>query len=127
MNRALIGLASNADDRMAILERAAGELSGRFPSARFSARYQTEPVGRHSERRYGNGVGVLETDLPFDDLKALFKRMERAYGRLPDSKETGFVPLDLDIVVWNGRVLKPDDLRQGYLRQGLREVGWPEG
>lgn len=124
MNRMLISLASNSDERQTILAETIRILGERHPGARFSSCYPTAPVGKHTEREYYNGVALLETELPFDRQNAVFKQLERDYGRTPEARETGIVPLDIDIVVWNESVVRPTDLRQAYLKRGLEEIGY---
>ena len=45
--------------------------------------------------------------------------MEAEYGRVHDGSPAALVPLDIDIVVWNGEVLRPRDMQQEYMRIGL--------
>ena len=48
--------------------------------------------------------------------------MEKAAGRFPQSKLSGEVPLDIDIVVWNDEVKRPRDMVQDYMQIGLLEL-----
>ena len=122
MNNAIIGLASNRNEGENILRQTIEKLSRNFRSARFSDCYLTDPVGSCSKRMYWNCTGIIETDLEQDTLKNLFKTMEREAGRMSDCKQTGDIPLDIDIVVWNNNVVRPRDWEQPYFQTGLKQL-----
>lgn len=122
MSNAIIGLASNRKEGEEILHQTIEKLSRDFRSARFSNCYLTDPVGSCSKRMYWNCTGIIETNLDLDTLKNSFKTMEREAGRMPDSKQTGDIPLDIDIVVWNNYVVRPRDWEQPYFQTGLKQL-----
>lgn len=122
MSNAIIGLASNRKEGEEILHQTIEKLSRDFRSARFSNCYLTDPVGSCSKRMYWNCTGIIETNLDLDTLKNSFKTMEREAGRTPDSKLTGDIPLDIDVVVWNNRVIRPRDWEQPYFQTGLKQL-----
>ena len=35
---------------------------------------------------------------------------------------SGKIPLDIDIVVWNGEIIRPQDWKQDYFQTGLKEL-----
>ncbi|TMJ19237.1 MAG: 2-amino-4-hydroxy-6-hydroxymethyldihydropteridine diphosphokinase [Alphaproteobacteria bacterium] len=51
-------------------------------------------------RSFANAVAIVESDLLPDALLAVFKGMERAFGRRP-GKAWGPRVLDLDIILWS--------------------------
>lgn len=59
------------------------------------------PIGP-SLRRYANTAALVSTTQAPEDLLALFKRIERAFGRRAGGQRWGSRVLDLDIVLWNG-------------------------
>lgn len=120
LSQALISIGSNFPDRDDRVERACEELKGLFPVFESSSKYTTAAVGRCAgQPDYCNAVARLSTTLSYDALKAEFKRMEAEYGRVHDGSPAALVPLDIDIVVWNGEVLRPRDMQQEYMRIGL--------
>ena len=62
----------------------------------------TAPLGP-SRRRFANAALVARSALPPLDLLALFKRVERAFGRRRGGR-WGARVLDLDIVLWSGGI-----------------------
>ena len=51
-----------------------------------------------------------------------FKEIEKACGRGSDSKSTGFVPLDIDLLQYDGDILKPLDMQKEYVRRALSSL-----
>jgi len=62
---------------------------------------ETAPVGP-SIRRYANSAALIATDLDPPELLALFKRIEREFGRRIGGQRWRARVLDLDIVLWGG-------------------------
>ncbi len=122
LSRAVLCLGSNRD-RERNVRRAAEVLRGRFPAIRLSTPVYTEPVGCPSAERFLNQVAVLYTDWGREAFAAFLKRVEADLGRCPADKAAGRVPIDIDLLQWNDQILKADDLRRPYVRDGLREIG----
>lgn len=64
----------------------------------------------------------FSTALSADSLHRLFKELERRSGRLPEDKPAGIVKLDIDLLVYDGEVLKPEDMEREYVRLCLKEL-----
>ncbi|AMO72086.1 2-amino-4-hydroxy-6-hydroxymethyldihydropteridine diphosphokinase [Sphingorhabdus sp. M41] len=60
----------------------------------------SRPVGP-SQRRYANGVAIIQTALPPPALLATLKRIESEFGRRRGQAWSRRV-LDLDIILWSG-------------------------
>lgn len=120
-NRAILCLGSNRD-AAENRARAADMLRARFRSVRFSPAVYTRPVGCPSEAPFLNQVAILTCEEEPNDLRCALKAIERAIGRCPEDKSNGSVPIDIDLLQWNDRVLKPDDLRRDYVIEGLRSL-----
>lgn len=41
---------------------------------------------------------------------------------MPDDKNFGIVPIDIDLLQWNELIFKPDDLRRDYIIEGIRAL-----
>lgn len=120
-NRAIVSLGSNTG-REENIEQAVRMLSERFRTAVFSPAEYTEPVGCPSSAKFLNRVGVFRTSLSADELKSVFKEIETLLGRRPEDKGRGVVPVDIDLLRWNGQTLKPEDIKRGYILSGLRSL-----
>ncbi|WP_272960994.1 2-amino-4-hydroxy-6-hydroxymethyldihydropteridine diphosphokinase [Barnesiella viscericola] len=122
MNSALISLASNSPDKQGQMEKAFAELQAMGIVAEASSIYETAPCGNPRHPNYLNAVVRIDTSAEYQTLHDTLKAMERAHGRTPQSKLSGEIPLDLDIVVWNGETLRPQDYGREYFQIGLNEI-----
>jgi 2-amino-4-hydroxy-6-hydroxymethyldihydropteridine diphosphokinase len=50
------------------------------------------------------------------------KTIEKEAGREKEDKKREKVCLDIDLLVFDNRVLKPEDLKRDYILKGLEEL-----
>lgn len=67
------------------------------------------------------------TTLELDELQRLLKALEQRAGRTPEQRQAHpeRIPIDIDLITWDGTILKPKDCTRPYLQQGLAELGVP--
>lgn len=123
MNNALISLGSNVPYGDQNILEAIKQIQKQVFSAKFSSIYESEPIGSHLHAMYNNCVGQIYTHKSADELEVFFKNLERTMGRNEETRKSGNVPLDIDLVIWNGEVRRPNDLAAEYLREGLDQLG----
>ena len=76
----------------------------------------------------GNGADYLNmvisgyTDLDYTVFHRRCKTIESDAGRTETSKATGAMPLDIDIVVWDGCIMRPYDYDRPHFQTGFREI-----
>lgn len=127
--RAAIALGSNLGDRHAHIQGAIDAL-GRLPGTsveRVSTIRQTEPVpspGSHPDTVGGpflNGVAIVATELPADDLLVALMEIERAHGRKRDALGA-WTPrtLDLDLILYSDEVIDTPQLQIPHPRMHTR-------
>lgn len=119
MNTFVICLGSNVDDRDAILARAIiaiGDISTDTSSTRPYACPSYNGLGS----TYHNVVMTGKTSRHIDELTALTKQIEVEFGRLPDSKATGIMPLDIDLIIWNDTIVSPEDYNREHFKIGYK-------
>lgn len=123
-----ISMGANIDPQRQ-LEKAVALLSEDFRIRRKSGLYLTEDVKGHPEAAvFTNRVIEIETDLPYEDLRARLKAIEKSLGREKDNKVR--VALDLDILPFGGevfvqghrRIPEPDLLKYRYIALPLAEM-----
>ena len=119
--KCFIGLGSNAPT-ISNLQAAQTELRNQLPDIAFSCVLQTLPVNFDSPRPFFNQTAVCTTTLPADELRRLLKQTEQKCGRKPEDKAQGIVAIDLDLLWYDGKVLKPDDWQRNYIQQGIKEL-----
>lgn len=113
----VLSLGSNHGDRLGAVERAIDWLSELLTEFNASQIYETEPVG-HSGTNYMNAVVKGVYDGSVEDLEKLCKEYEIAHGRDPESRKLNLVPVDIDIVIADGVVLRPRDFRCSFFKKG---------
>jgi 2-amino-4-hydroxy-6-hydroxymethyldihydropteridine diphosphokinase len=123
LKKLIVSLGSNTPEGESNMRMAQLHIESLADTARFSPIYETEPVGQHRHARYKNCVAIVESTIPAEMWMVDFKQLERSAGRNEETRLRGDVPLDLDIVVSDGEVLRPKDFEQDYFKKGLELIG----
>jgi 2-amino-4-hydroxy-6-hydroxymethyldihydropteridine diphosphokinase len=128
MGRAYLSLGSNLEPRRHL--RAAVEaLRARFPLLALSPAYRFPAVG-FSGPDFLNAAAVIDSDLPPEALDAWLHALEDAHGRDRSGPRYGDRTLDIDIVLYDDRVLdgpghlrlpRPE-LRHAFVLKPLAEI-----
>lgn len=116
-----IGLGSNENTASNMIS-AQKDLLRFFPDIRFSSLLQTRPIGFCSPNPFFNMTAVCTTSLPLTGIRQLLKQIEMALGRKPEDKAHGIVKIDLDLLAYDGQILKPEDWKRSYVREGVNEL-----
>ena len=103
------------------LEAARRALTSLFPDATFGKEMLTEAIGDKWLSPFCNQLAVCSTPLPAEEVRNHLKQIERDNGRLPDDKKKGIVKLDIDLLMVDETVLKPDDMKRDFVQRGLME------
>ena len=121
-NSVVLGIGSNVSS--AHVENALEWLGRRLDAMERSSLYVTPPVGGGS-RPYVNAVASGCVHMPEGEFNMLLKDFEAGCGRDGYARSAGIVPVDIDIVVWNGDVVRPWDFAQSFFRIGFSELPCP--
>ena len=117
----VIGLGSNIDPE-ANLEQAVQELKSRFKVSKRSQWTRTKPIGIQDQPDFYNGALLMETELEQQSLKQELKRIEDILGRDRSLPKFGPRTIDLDILIWNKKVVDKDYYERDFLRKGVEEI-----
>ena len=117
----VIGLGSNIDPE-ANLEQAVLELKSRFKVSKRSQWTRTKPIGIQDQPDFYNGALLMETELEQQSLKKELKRIEDILGRDRSLPKFGPRTIDLDILIWNKKVVDEDYYKRDFLRKGVEEI-----
>lgn len=115
MNTAVISLGGNTAQKELIVPAALRRLGVDVLEATDP---YVDPDDNQPSAPYLNILAIIETPLDYDTLRMRFKGLEREAGRTPGSKSAGLVPLDIDIVVFNGEIKRPLDFNRPYFSHG---------
>ena len=121
MNRVIIGLGSNINPGRNI-SKAKKLLAEKFRLLKESRVLTTKPVGITDQADFHNGAVLIETPLTRTKLKAELKKIEKALGRQPSKFKSGPRTIDLDIQVWNNRIVDKDFHERDFLRKTVQEL-----
>ncbi len=123
-NKAIIGLGSNIDPQRNI-QKAKKLLAKKFYILAESRFVRTKPVGFKDQPDFLNGAVYLETELKQGSLRQALKNLEVQLGRRVSLQKFGPRTIDLDLIVWNDRVVHNDFYERNFLRKAVFEV-FPE-
>lgn len=115
-------MGSNVDDRMARVAAAMTWIQSILQCTVCSGIYETDdfhPTGR----KYCNAVIAGDSALSQSEIDATAGLYELNAGRDEAARRRGDVPIDIDLVIWNGTVLRPRDMEREYFLRGFRELG----
>ena len=71
---------------------------------------------------YMNRAARLYTAMSPEALQDCLKDIEQRNGRTPDDKQRGIVALDIDLLTYDGRILRPKDWDKHYVQQALEAL-----
>ena len=107
-----VGLGSNVGDRKENFLEALDRVT-KLPDTKMikeSSLYESEPLG-DAKQWYVNGAIQIETRFKPETLLLKFKNIERTMGRKKVKKRWGSRIIDLDILLYDGLILKKKNLR----------------
>ena len=116
----IILLGSNTD--RTLLTEAVAFLGHDFEIKVCSGIAETAAVGSHYLSRFYNQAILLHSLHNRDESVCIFKETEKKLGRTPQSKHQGIVPMDIDLIVWNGEVCHGDYFRFDFVRACVDEI-----
>ena len=82
----------------------------------------TKPIGFTDQPDFLNGAILVRTELRLEDLKNRLTAIEERLGRVRTKNRYGPRTMDLDIAVWNGRVLDDDVYHRDFLKSAIKEL-----
>ena len=121
MNQVIISVGSNIEPDKNIAK--AREILARdFEVVAETDFVSTKPVGYTQQPDFLNGAVLVRTDLKLEPLRQHLKQIEDTLGRRRGVLTFGPRTVDLDIVVWNGKLLDPDFYEREYLKKAVLEL-----
>lgn len=122
MNEVIIGIGSNinAEENIAkMLEILKTEVK----VLQVSSMIKTKPIGIKNQPEFTNGAVKINTKLNQKELNTLLKKIEDDMGRDRSVAKFGPRCIDLDITVWNGKVVDDDYYTRDFIRKSVAELG----
>ena len=110
MSTVHIALGANTGNREANLRMALRAMTRMARVVAVSSLYESEPEGGAQQPAYFNAVCRIETGLEPPALLRFLKGLEHEIGRRPTPEPAGPRPIDLDILLFDDRVVESDGL-----------------
>jgi 2-amino-4-hydroxy-6-hydroxymethyldihydropteridine diphosphokinase len=119
----VIGLGGNVGTELAItgrFQRVRDALTA-IGTLRCAPLYRTAPIGPAQPAFLNTAVGLVAPDMQPDELLAIVQELEGLLGR-DRARETRWGPrsIDLDVLVWDARVIRSPELDVPHPRLGER-------
>lgn len=114
-------IGSNCGDRAANIACAIERISSVAVSVWLSPLCESADITCRGSS-YLNRVLKCTTVLDISDFRDCIASFETAGGRLPSSKTSGTMPIDIDIVLWDDVVVSPSDYASDYFRRCLSAI-----
>ena len=122
MHQVIISLAANRFQKKN-LSRARCCLEEILFDVRYTSECWTEPVGNPLCRdAYLNQLAIGNTALDEPVLNEWLKKTELSFGRTEAKRQSGIVPIDLDILYFNGEKRHLRDWERPYVQQLIKEI-----
>lgn len=121
MGRYLLSIGSNCHCAAEMMARAENWLRNHFDNVESSGIYRTRAHnGRSAD--YLNMVARGTSQLSAGEVSTLAKEFERQCGRTPQSKLTGCVEMDVDVIAADNTILRPGEFTRAYFTEGFSRL-----
>lgn len=121
MNSVVISVGSNVPDRVSQVEEVLAWFRREFFRVKTSSVYET-PDYSGKDVVYANAVLTAETPWDKDSVEKFLHLKEATQGRTDKCRALGVVPIDLDLVIYNGEVLRHHELERQYFTIGYSMI-----
>ncbi len=120
MNTAIVMIGSNLDQEN--LTKARERISEFYEIIDQSVILKTKPIGKKYTTDFYNQAIKLLSDDTAKETAHHFKHIENEMGRTAQSNQRGEVPIDIDLIFWNGEKKRSDYDRFDFVRQCVDEI-----
>jgi 2-amino-4-hydroxy-6-hydroxymethyldihydropteridine diphosphokinase len=121
MNDVAVSIGSNIDPHKNI-KRAIDLLTSEHAVRAVSSFIQTKPIGFTEQPDFINGSILISTALSIEQFSTCLKDTEKRLGRKKSINKFGPRTIDLDIVVWNMKIVNIDFFERDFLRKSILEL-----
>ncbi len=118
MSTILLSIGSNTFAKTNI-DKAKRMLSFLFADIVFSEPILTEPEDDKYTYLFRNVLAKATTEMSPEEVIDKIKQTERGVGRTPRDKYLGRMIMDIDLIQYDDRILRPQDYERDYVQQLL--------
>lgn len=117
----IVSLGSNYGDRTRNVEEAIFWMNNVADNCKNSSIYETPEI-HGIGKPYMNAVLKGVTAISLDILQEMMKMYEIEHGRSMERRVKGEVPIDIDIVIWDSKVIRPLDYGREFFKIGYSQL-----
>jgi 2-amino-4-hydroxy-6-hydroxymethyldihydropteridine diphosphokinase len=121
LNTAVIGVGSNIRPHH-FIKQAKNLLAVEQHFLKESSFEYTSPIGFSDQPDFLNGAFLVETEMDLDMFQSYLKKLENRLGRIAAANKNGPRIIDLDIIIWNGKILSNDYYERDFVKKAVKEV-----
>ena len=121
MNEVIISVGSNIEPEKNI-KIAEEKLAHQQSFVNKSQFIQTKPLGFTEQEDFFNGAFLIITEDDVEILEQKLKTIEAEMGRVRTSNKNGPRCIDLDIVVWNRKIVDSDFYKRDFIKKTVLEL-----
>jgi 2-amino-4-hydroxy-6-hydroxymethyldihydropteridine diphosphokinase len=121
MNKVILGIGSNIEAEKNIL-RMLKILQTHVDILKVSSLIKTKPIGIEDQPYFTNGAVKINTSLDQTKLNKLLKSIEDQMGRDRTAPKDGPRCIDLDILIWNDKIIDDDYYSRDFLQKSVKEL-----
>jgi len=121
MNTAIVMLGTNINQEENLV-KAKEMLSNFFEIIDESSVLITAPIGKKYKNDFHNQAIKLISDDTSKEITSHFKQIENEMGRSPQTNLKGEVPIDIDLIFWNGIQKRADYDKFPFVKQCVDEI-----
>ena len=121
MNQAAVGIGSNINS-FENIKQAITILSSEHALLKESTLIETKPIGYTDQPNFLNGCILIETTFTLQQFSLYLKDVELRFGRVRTTNKFGPRTIDLDIVVWNNKIIDKDFYEREFLKRSVLEL-----
>ena len=121
MHRVILSLAANRFQK-SNLAKARQCLGKVFSDISYTSEMWTEPMSSSRRELYLNQLAEGYTDQTFEELNLWLKSIEKDFGRTATKRQLGIVPIDIDILEYDGQRYHEGDWQRPYVTSLIGEL-----
>ena len=120
MNTAIVMIGTNLDQEN--LTKAKERISEFYEILDQSIILKTKPIGKKYKTDFFNQAIKILSDDTAKETYNHFKHIENEMGRTAQTSQRGEVPIDIDLIMWNGEIKRSDYEKFSFVRQCVDEI-----
>ncbi len=93
-----------------------------FPQIRFSSLETTVPIDYFNPSPFNNQMALFETDKSAIEIETILKQIEKNCGRIKSDKDNGIVRIDIDLIIYDNKVLRINEISRDYIQSGIAQL-----